>query len=48
MTALVEDDRAPIYIVNFTQRDCAELAQNLTSLPLDPEGEPCGDLAGAR
>ncbi len=31
---LVEDDRAPIYIVNFTQRDCAELAQKLTSLPL--------------
>jgi len=32
--ALVEGDRAPIYIVNFTQRDCAELAQKLTSLPL--------------
>ncbi|PWB73961.1 MAG: DUF3516 domain-containing protein [Holophagae bacterium] len=32
--ALVEDNRAPIYIVNFTQRDCAELAQSLTSLPL--------------
>ena len=32
--ALVEGERAPIYIVNFTQRDCAELAQKLTSLPL--------------
>ena len=32
--ALIESKRAPIYIVNFTQRDCAELAQNLTSLPL--------------
>jgi hypothetical protein len=37
VTALVEGDRAPIYIVNFTQRDCAELAQNLTSLPLAPK-----------
>ncbi len=32
--SLVENERAPIYIVNFTQRDCAELAQKLTSLPL--------------
>jgi len=31
---LVESGKAPIYIVNFTQRDCAELAQNLTSMPL--------------
>lgn len=31
---LVEGDRAPVYVVNFTQRDCAELAQRLTSLPL--------------
>ena len=23
--------RAPIYVVNFTQRECAELAQALTS-----------------
>ncbi|MEE9381990.1 MAG: DUF3516 domain-containing protein [Nannocystaceae bacterium] len=28
---LIENDRAPIYIVNFTQRECAEQAQNLTS-----------------
>ncbi len=31
---LVEGGRAPAYVVNFTQRDCAELAQKLTSLPL--------------
>ena len=31
---LVAADRAPIYVVNFTQRDCAELAQSLTSLRL--------------
>jgi len=29
--ALVEADRAPIYQVNFTQRECAEQAQNLMS-----------------
>ena len=31
---LVEGQRAPAYVVNFTQQDCAELAQKLTSLPL--------------
>ncbi len=31
---LNDADRAPIYIVNFTQRECAELAGNLTSLKL--------------
>ncbi len=31
---LVSGGRAPVYVVNFTQRDCAELAQKLTSLPL--------------
>ncbi|MEM6456892.1 MAG: DUF3516 domain-containing protein [Acidobacteriota bacterium] len=31
---LVGDRRAPIYIVNFTQRECAELAQGLTSLKI--------------
>jgi superfamily II RNA helicase len=36
---LVEGERAPIYIVNFTQRDCAELAQKLTSLPLTSKAE---------
>jgi len=28
---LVEADRAPVYLVNFTQRACAETAQNLMS-----------------
>jgi len=31
---LVADDQAPIYIVNFTRNDCAELAQGLTSMGL--------------
>lgn len=31
---LLERDRAPIYIVNFTQRECAEEAQNLMSMQL--------------
>lgn len=31
---LFDQGRAPIYIVNFTQRECAELAQSLTSLKL--------------
>jgi superfamily II RNA helicase len=31
---LVEHDRAPIYVVNFTQRDAAEQAQGLTSMRL--------------
>lgn len=31
---LVSKDEAPIYLVNFTQRACAEQAQNLTSLNL--------------
>jgi superfamily II DNA/RNA helicase len=29
---LLDEDQAPIYLVNFTQRSCAEQAQNLTSL----------------
>lgn len=29
---LLETKKAPIYIVNFTQRECAELAQSLTSV----------------
>ncbi len=29
---LVESGKAPIYIVSFTQRECAELAQDLTSM----------------
>ncbi len=31
---LVATDKAPIYIVNFSQRECAELAQGLTSTTL--------------
>jgi len=31
---LLDRSRAPIYIVNFTQRECAEEAQNLMSLQL--------------
>ncbi len=31
---LAADDRAPIYVVNFTQQDCGRLAQSLTSLKL--------------
>jgi superfamily II RNA helicase len=31
---LVAGDQAPIYIVNFTRNDCAELAQGLTSMGL--------------
>lgn len=29
---LVEDEMAPVYLVSFTQRDCAEQAQNLMSI----------------
>jgi superfamily II DNA/RNA helicase len=29
---LLDTGKAPIYVVNFTQRECAELAQSLTSL----------------
>ena len=31
---LMNQGKAPIYIVNFTQRECAELAQSLTSVRL--------------
>jgi hypothetical protein len=31
---LMEASKAPIYLVNFTQRDCAEVAQKLTSMRL--------------
>ncbi len=37
--SLIEDERAPVYVVNFTQRECAELAQKLTSLPLTSKEE---------
>src|SRR5215467_11012229 len=32
--ALLAAGKAPIYIVNFTQRECAELAQSLTSMKI--------------
>jgi superfamily II RNA helicase len=48
---LMKADQAPIYIVNFTQRECAELAQNLTSMPLTTKAEKKAireAMAGAR
>ncbi len=33
---LVAADRAPVYVVNFTQRECGELAQGATSANLAP------------
>jgi superfamily II RNA helicase len=32
--SLLETAKSPIYIVNFTQRECAELAQSLTSMKI--------------
>ena len=37
--ALHADGRLPAYIVSFTQRECAELAQALTSIPLTTRQE---------
>ncbi|MCP4373767.1 MAG: DUF3516 domain-containing protein, partial [Deltaproteobacteria bacterium] len=34
LEVLLSSGKAPIYIVNFTQRECAELAQSLTSVKL--------------
>ncbi len=39
MQQLLDQDRAPVYVVNFTQRECAELAQSLTSLKLTDKAE---------
>jgi superfamily II RNA helicase len=36
---LVDSDRVPAYVVNFTQRECAELAQSLTSMQLTSREE---------
>ena len=44
---LVDRERAPVYVVNFTQRDCAELAQSLTSMPLTTREERDGDRGGS-
>src|SRR5262249_18722409 len=38
--ALLAASKAPIYIVNFTQRECAELAQSLTSMKIASREEP--------
>lgn len=37
--SLIKDGRAPVYIVNFTQRECAELAQALTSMQITTREE---------
>jgi superfamily II RNA helicase len=37
--SLLESGRAPVYIVNFTQRACAEIAQALTSARIAQRGE---------
>lgn len=34
ISVLAESGKAPIYVVSFTQRECAELAQSLTSMKL--------------
>ena len=36
---LLEANRAPVYVVNFTQRECAELAQSLTSMGMTSREE---------
>ena len=36
---LLEADKAPVYIVNFTQRECAELGQALTSAKISSREE---------
>jgi superfamily II RNA helicase len=46
--SLIKDGKAPIYIVNFTQRECAELAQSLTSMQISnrEEREKIRDAVG--
>ncbi|MCH9650152.1 MAG: DUF3516 domain-containing protein [Deltaproteobacteria bacterium] len=36
---LLDQGKSPIYIVNFTQRECAELAQSLTSMQITTKEE---------
>src|SRR5690606_22165579 len=36
---LLATRKFPVYVVNFTQRECAELAQALTSMPLTDRTE---------
>jgi len=37
--SLVQEGNAPVYLVNFTQRDCAEQAQNLMSINVTSKDE---------
>lgn len=49
--ALVASGDAPIYLVNFTQRDCAEVAQNLMSIDVCSKEEKraiAAELEGVR
>jgi len=39
---LLQAEKAPVYIVNFTQRDCAELGQALTSAKISSREEKRG------
>ena len=48
---LVEHDLAPVYVVNFTQRECGELAQGATSANLasrDARAAIAGAISGVR
>ena len=48
---LLREEKAPAYVVNFTQRECSELAQKLTSLPLTDKEEKAAikdAVAGSR
>ena len=36
---LIDSSRVPVYVVNFTQRECAELGQSLTSMQLTSRDE---------
>ena len=43
---LLEQGKSPIYVVNFTQRECAELAQALTSVKIGSRERARGDPRG--
>lgn len=48
---VVRGDKAPVYVVNFTQRECAELAQALTSANISSKEQRqriSGELKGVR
>ncbi|MEE2643295.1 MAG: DUF3516 domain-containing protein [Myxococcota bacterium] len=45
---LIKEHRAPIYIVSFTQSQCANLAQSLTSVPLTDKAEKAEIKASLR